>query len=511
MWCRSGGIATVPGNSRSSLASSLPRWPGSEVPTSVTATQGRVGSRDASCRIAATARSCGPSSVSTCRSTRLSASLSTVRRSVSSQPGSSASAESSTANRPTGCRRSCTARSTAALPTPCSPSTTIHSPDRYAFSTSLAGPQPQRRRADQPGQHGPGGRRRPHRRHRGGRDDLHLDDPAAARARHRPDVHPGGGAGGQLDHQPAGAPAGQRVRAVPDQSGLVGRVQHRPGQVVHHRHVAVDGEDDPGGAPADPQVLVEQLQLAGAGVGEQLLPDLLGGGLGQGEQQRARVPPPAGQVDRADGLAGDRVVDRHPGAGQVLQVLGVVLVPEHVHRPAALQRGADAVGADELLGVREAGREHHLVQVALQLVAGGEPDQHQPAGVGQHDADLLPLQLVAQRAQHRLGAAGQRGVDLGIADVGQLDPVRGHLQLARSPPGGEDRVPHLVGIGGLGRQEALAVDGDAFTVGRGRRPVAHATSLAPGPPRDGGRRPGAPEVAWLFHHRHHVQTAPVSN
>ena len=50
------------------------------------------------------------------------------------------------------------------------------------------------------------------------------------------------------------------------------------------------------------------------------------------------------------------MADRHRGAGEILQVLGVVLVPEHVHRLAALQRGADAVGADELLGVAEARR-----------------------------------------------------------------------------------------------------------------------------------------------------------
>ena len=43
------------------------------------------------------------------------------------------------------------------------------------------------------------------------------------------------------------------------------------------------------------------------------------------------------------------MADRHRGAGEVLQVLGVMLVPEYVHRLADLQRGADAVGADEVL------------------------------------------------------------------------------------------------------------------------------------------------------------------
>jgi hypothetical protein len=50
------------------------------------------------------------------------------------------------------------------------------------------------------------------------------------------------------------------------------------------------------------------------------------------------------------------MADRHRGAGEVLEVLGVVLVPEHVRRLAAFQCGADPVGAHELLGVAEARR-----------------------------------------------------------------------------------------------------------------------------------------------------------
>jgi hypothetical protein len=84
------------------------------------------------------------------------------------------------------------------------------------------------------------------------------------------------------------------------------------------------------------------------------LRDLAGGALGQRDQQPAGMFAPAGQVHRADDLAGDRVADRHRGAGEVLEVLGVVLVPEYVRRLAALQRRADPVGADELLGVAEA-------------------------------------------------------------------------------------------------------------------------------------------------------------
>jgi hypothetical protein len=108
--------------------------------------------------------------------------------------------------------------------------------------------------------------------------------------------------------------------------------------------------------PAGPQILPQQLELLCAAVVEQCLRDLVCGALGKRDQQPAGVLAPAGQVHGADDLAGDRVADRHRGAGEVLQVLGVVLVPEHVRRPAALQRGADPVGAGELLGVAEARR-----------------------------------------------------------------------------------------------------------------------------------------------------------
>ena len=87
---------------------------------------------------------------------------------------------------------------------------------------------------------------------------------------------------------------------------------------------------------------------------EQALRDLAGSALGVRDQQPACVLAPAGQVHGAGGLAGDRVADRHRGAGEVLKVLGLVLVAEHVRRLAALQRGADPVDSGELLGVAEA-------------------------------------------------------------------------------------------------------------------------------------------------------------
>jgi len=126
-------------------------------------------------------------------------------------------------------------------------------------------------------------------------------------------------------------------------------------------HVAGEREHEPAGVPAGPQVLPQQLELPGPAVVEQALRDLAGGALGERDQQPAGVPAPAGQAHRAYDQAGDRMPDRHRGAGEVLKMLGVVLVPEHVRRPAAFQRGTDPVGAGELLGVAEARRQLNAV------------------------------------------------------------------------------------------------------------------------------------------------------
>ncbi len=122
-------------------------------------------------------------------------------------------------------------------------------------------------------------------------------------------------------------------------------------------------------------------------------------------------------------------MDGDPGTGQVLEVLGVVLVAEHVRGLAALQGGADPVRAHVLLGVAEAGGELDRVQVTFQVMVGGHPAEHDARGVGEDDADRLPFQVLAQVAQHGHGVAGQRGVQVRIPHVGQRYPVGGDLPL----------------------------------------------------------------------------------
>ena len=130
-------------------------------------------------------------------------------------------------------------------------------------------------------------------------------------------------------------------------------------------------------------------ELPGAAVVEQALRDLAGRARGERDQQPPGVPAPAGQVHGAGGLAGDRGPGRHRGAGEVLHVPGVLLVPGHVRRLAAGQRGADPAGAGELPGVAEARRPLNAVQVPLKTAARCQPGQRYPTRIGEDDADQL--------------------------------------------------------------------------------------------------------------------------
>ena len=247
----------------------------------------------------------------------------------------------------------------------------------------------------------------------------------------------------------------QRLGCMAEHRGLVTRVKHLPGMATHHHHVVIEREDDPGRVPAGPQVLLQQLSLPRAAVVEQRLRNLAGGAMGQRDQQGAGVLAPACQVHHAEDLAGDRVADRCCGAGEILQVLGVVLVTEYVRCLAALQRRADAVGADELLGIAEARHELNAVKVPLEIAIGRQPGQQHATRIGQHDADRLALEIVTQVPQHRQRVAGQQSVQVGIADVGRVDVVGVDVPLPRAPPRRQDHLPHLARPDQLTGQETL--------------------------------------------------------
>jgi hypothetical protein len=292
-------------------------------------------------------------------------------------------------------------------------------------------------------------------------------------------LHPRAGPGRQLDNQLSGVVAGQRLGGTAEERGLVAGVERVPRLVVHQHHVVGQRKDDPAGVPAGPQVLPQQLELPGAAVVEQALRDLAGSALGERDQQPAGVTAPAGQAHRADDQAGDGVPDRHRGAGQVDKLSRVVLVPEHVRRPAALQRRADPVGAGELLGVAEARRQLNAVQVLLKVVVGGQPGQRQPMRIGEDDADRLALKTLAQVLQHRQGGAGQRGIQVGIADIGKVNAIGRDMPLPGAPPRRQDRLTHLARLDGLRCQEPFPGPGQLAVISHLRPQTCSARHACP--------------------------------
>ena len=256
----------------------------------------------------------------------------------------------------------------------------------------------------------------------------------------------------------AGASPASASVACAEQGGLVGRVEHRAGVVVQHHHVVGRRRTrsrrcggrragTPAAAPARwaPASASSAWRICSAVV----LASVISSGPASLRQQVRSTAPTV--------LPGDRVVDRHAGAGEVLQVLGVVLVAEDVRRAADLQRGADAVGADELLGVAEAGRQLDAVQVPLELAVAGQPGQHQAGRVGEDDADRLALELLAQAAAapaRRCGSAGCPGRGRGCRACSIWSAAT--LQSRDRHQDARMVLAHRAGLERLGGQEALA-------------------------------------------------------
>ncbi len=266
--------------------------------------------------------------------------------------------------------------------------------------------------------------------------------------------------GGQAETgRPAGGPPDllaarlADLRGLREQGGLVGRIEHRTCVVVQHHRVAGQGEHDPGHATTRTAIGLEEPHLVHSGVGEHGLLDLHRRRPGQRDQQRFGVLAPAGEVDRAEGPPRHRVADRDSGAGECLEVFGVVLMAEHVRRRTGLQRRPDPVGPDELLVVTEAARELHPVQMPFEVGVGGPPAENHAGRVGQDDADRLAVELLMEPAEYRLGTAGEFGVQIGIAQIGQLDLVGRDTQVARPAPGRQDGGPDATRLGRLGGEE----------------------------------------------------------
>ena len=121
--------------------------------------------------------------------------------------------------------------------------------------------------------------------------------------------------------------------------------------------------------------------------------------------------------------------------------------------------------------------------------------------ISEDDTDQLALKILVQVLQHRQGGAGQRGVEVGIADVGKVLTVSRDMPLPGAPPRRQDRVTHLARLDGLPRQEPFPGLGQPAVTGHLRPPTCsarhpcppvcnrcyHGASRNPGWPRDAGR------------------------
>ncbi len=142
-------------------------------------------------------------------------------------------------------------------------------------------------------------------------------------------------------------------------------------------------------------------------VRERLL-DLAGGGGDQGRVVRAEDVRRAREVDDAEDGAVDRVADRRAGAGPGLDPHAEMFGRVHVDGFARQERGADPVGADDVLGP---------------LAADGEVDVHALAHGRAVADDVDQDALGVGERQHRARAVEQ------AADAGER-PARGVHQFA---------------------------------------------------------------------------------
>jgi hypothetical protein len=249
--------------------------------------------------------------------------------------------------------------------------------------------------------------------------------PAAKLRWYRPG-HPRDQAAGQVGDQRHRVRYARGVCRPREQSGLVSRLEALLCLVIHHHQVIAERHHPATRMLTSGEVVPEQGQLTGTGPRQELLLDPQRRRPGAVHQQRVRVRDRRSQIQYAEQRAGDGVMDRRTGAGELAEPAGEVFAAGDHGRHPGLERRTDAVGADLLLGVAEAGRQVGAVQLLHQRRVRAGALQHQAVPVGQDDADGLVRQLVGQLAEHGCGTQcqGRRDVDglvAGIQVVG-VDP-----------------------------------------------------------------------------------------
>ncbi len=145
--------------------------------------------------------------------------------------------------------------------------------------------------------------------------------------------------------------------AVGEDGRLVAVVEVLPGVGVHQQEIAVEGEHHVAGPPPGLQILLKQLlfqsELSVSSAARIWSAVVFANAISNDpaslrQQVRSMAPTVLPLIGCLIGT---------PAQREVLEILRVVLVPEHVHRAAALERRTDAVGARELFGVAEPRRE----------------------------------------------------------------------------------------------------------------------------------------------------------
>ncbi len=455
-WWRSGGTSTVRGNRVSSVVRSPSRSPRCLPVVPPPSARRRRSTRGSGSSTSTSTDIASGGSVSTWVSSSVPPPVASSSITSATQRGPY-SAASSTRRCAAGVRLWWTARASVVFPVPGSPSSTSHSRRAEGPVDGLAALRPQR-----PGAHG--GRQRG-RRQRGARaarghlaDHLHQGDAARAAAlgEARLALDAGGQPAGQVHQQLLAAPGGQRLGDLREQRPLVGGGEQVARPVVEHQQVVADGQHGVAVAPAGGQVVVQQRVLAAPGVLQQHRLDAPAQRRRGGGHHGAGVAAPAREVDDAEHLVRDRVPHRHPGTGELLQVLHVVLVAEDPRRAAALQRGADAVGADVLLGVAEAGGEPDPVQALLQALVAGVAGEDDAVGVAEDDADGLAGELLRGLRQHRSRGAQQGGLAVQVGLERDVEVVDRDVPEPGPGPRRQDRLPHDVR-----RRGALGEERDA--------------------------------------------------
>ena len=253
--------------------------------------------------------------------------------------------------------------------------------------------------------------------------------------------HPSATGSGRHSPRP-GTVRGRSARgtAIRRLRGDPGGVRH-PAVVVDEQHRPLDRGEQRGRRLAQPLepllVVTPQLRLG--------QPD---GGLDERDDRRVQRHRRSADVDDAEQLARARVVQRRGGAVPRVLVGLEVLGGEQLHRTRLRQRGADRVGADQVLGPLGALREAEPVG-AVAHPGGALPPQDDAVRVGddhqelrgvRHRGDDLPELVDHQRDR---GGATPREHLLGRQRVTRVAAVRGEPGPQHPGPRPGDQRPRL--------------------------------------------------------------------